>query len=169
MPGRGPDVVADDVEQFSHLDMRLPDVARHRDRERAVDAVAVERGLLVPVIRDVDKKGILQLTADLAERSELARQGKLKPADMQGGCMTISSLGGIGGTAFTPIVNAPEVAILGVTRAKMQPVWNGSSFEPKLMLPLDITYDHRVIDGAEGARFMEALKNYLGDVRRLLL
>jgi pyruvate dehydrogenase E2 component (dihydrolipoamide acetyltransferase) len=132
-------------------------------------AVDTPNGLVVPVIRDVDKKGILQLTADLAEKSDLARQGKLKPADMQGGCMTISSLGGIGGTAFTPIVNAPEVAILGVTRAKMQPVWNGSSFEPKLMLPLDITYDHRVIDGAEGARFMEALKNYLGDVRRLLL
>jgi pyruvate dehydrogenase E2 component (dihydrolipoamide acetyltransferase) len=132
-------------------------------------AVDTPNGLVVPVIRDVDKKGILQLTADLAEKSELARHGKLKPADMQGGCMTISSLGGIGGTAFTPIVNAPEVAILGVTRSKMQPVWNGSSFEPKLMLPLDITYDHRVIDGAEGARFMEALKNYLGDVRRLLL
>lgn len=132
-------------------------------------AVDTPNGLVVPVIRDVDKKGILQLTADLAEKSELARQGKLKPADMQGGCMTISSLGGIGGTAFTPIVNAPEVAILGVTRSKIQPVWNGSSFEPKLILPLDITYDHRVIDGAEGARFMEALKNYLGDVRRLLL
>jgi pyruvate dehydrogenase E2 component (dihydrolipoamide acetyltransferase) len=132
-------------------------------------AVDTPNGLVVPVIRDVDKKGISQLTADLAEKSELARQGKLKPADMQGGCMTISSLGGIGGTAFTPIVNAPEVAILGVTRAKMQPVWNGSGFEPKLMLPLDITYDHRVIDGAEGARFMEALKHYLGDIRRLLL
>jgi pyruvate dehydrogenase E2 component (dihydrolipoamide acetyltransferase) len=132
-------------------------------------AVDTPNGLVVPVIRDVDKKGILQLTADLAEKSDFARQGKLKPADMQGGCMTISSLGGIGGTAFTPIVNAPEVAILGVTRSKMQPVWNGSGFEPKLMLPLDITYDHRVIDGAEGARFMEALKNYLGDVRRLLL
>jgi len=91
------------------------------------------------------------------------------PADMQGGCMTISSLGGIGGTAFTPIVNAPEVAILGITRAKMQPVWNGETFEPKLMLPLDLTYDHRVIDGAEGARFMEAVKSYLGDIRRLIL
>jgi pyruvate dehydrogenase E2 component (dihydrolipoamide acetyltransferase) len=88
---------------------------------------------------------------------------------MQGGCMTISSLGGIGGTAFTPIVNAPEVAILGVTRSKFQPIWNGKEFEPKLMLPLDITYDHRVIDGAEGARFMEALKANLADIRRLLL
>jgi pyruvate dehydrogenase E2 component (dihydrolipoamide acetyltransferase) len=132
-------------------------------------AVDTPNGLVVPVIRDVDKKGIFQLSNELAEKSELARTGKLKPADMQGGCMTISSLGGIGGTAFTPIVNAPEVAILGVTRSKMQPVWNGSSFEPKLMLPLDITYDHRVIDGAEGARFMEALKSYLGDIRRLLL
>lgn len=132
-------------------------------------AVDTPNGLVVPVIRDVDKKGIFQLSAELAEKSELARQGKLKPVDMQGGCMTISSLGGIGGTAFTPIVNAPEVAILGVTRAKMQPVWNGTGFDPKLMLPLDISYDHRVIDGAEGARFMEALKSYLGDIRRLLL
>lgn len=132
-------------------------------------AVDTPNGLVVPVIRDVDKKGIFQLTTELGEKSELARQGKLKPSDMQGGCMTISSLGGIGGTAFTPIVNAPEVAILGVTRAKVQPVWNGSTFEPKLMLPLDITYDHRVIDGAEGARFMEALKANLADIRRLLL
>ena len=132
-------------------------------------AVDTPNGLVVPVIRDVDKKGIFQLSQELAEVSELARQGKLKPSDMQGGCMTISSLGGIGGTAFTPIVNAPEVAILGVTRAKVQPVWNGKEFEPKLMLPLDITYDHRVIDGAEGARFMEALKANLGDIRRLLL
>ena len=132
-------------------------------------AVDTPNGLVVPVIRDVDKKGIFQLSSELAEVSELARLGKLKPSDMQGGCMTISSLGGIGGTAFTPIVNAPEVAILGVTRSKIQPVWNGSSFEPKLMLPLDITYDHRVIDGAEGARFMEALKANLADIRRLLL
>jgi len=132
-------------------------------------AVDTPNGLVVPVIRDVEQKGILQLSAELAEKSEQARLGKLKPADMQGGCLTISSLGGIGGMAFTPIVNAPEVAILGVTRAKMQPVWNGSGFEPKLMLPLDLTYDHRVIDGAEGARFMETLKNHLGDIRRLLL
>ncbi|WAR44877.1 dihydrolipoyllysine-residue acetyltransferase [Methylomonas rapida] len=132
-------------------------------------AVDTPNGLVVPVIRDVDKKGIFQLSKELADVSELARQGKLKPSDMQGGCMTISSLGGIGGTAFTPIVNAPEVAILGVTRSKVQPVWNGKEFEPKLMLPLDITYDHRVIDGAEGARFMEALKANLADIRRLLL
>ncbi len=132
-------------------------------------AVDTPNGLVVPVIRDVDKKGIFQLSVELGEMSELARLGKLKPSDMQGGCMTISSLGGIGGTAFTPIVNAPEVAILGVTRSKVQPVWNGKEFEPKLMLPLDITYDHRVIDGAEGARFMEALKANLADIRRLLL
>lgn len=123
----------------------------------------------MPVLRDADKKTINQLAAELAEKSEKARQGKLMPADMQGGCISISSLGGIGGTAFTPIVNAPEVAILGVTRAKMQPVWNGKEFVPRLMLPLDLTYDHRVIDGAEGARFMAAIKNYLGDIRRLLL
>lgn len=132
-------------------------------------AVDTPNGLVVPVIRDADRKGIFELSAELAEKSLLARQGKLKPADMQGGCMTISSLGGIGGKSFTPIVNAPEVAILGVTRSSMQPVWNGTAFEPRLMLPLDLTYDHRVIDGAEGARFMEALKNYLGDIRRLLL
>ncbi|WP_031435272.1 dihydrolipoyllysine-residue acetyltransferase [Methylomarinum vadi] len=132
-------------------------------------AVDTPNGLVVPVLRDVDKKSIIELSRELSEKSDLARKGKLLPADMQGGCMTISSLGGIGGTAFTPIVNAPEVAILGVTRAKMQPVWNGESFEPRLMLPLDLTYDHRVIDGAEGARFMEAIKSYLGDLRRLLL
>ncbi|WP_374089538.1 2-oxo acid dehydrogenase subunit E2 [Methylomicrobium lacus] len=132
-------------------------------------AVDTPNGLVVPVLRNVDTKSINQLATELAEKSEKARQGKLMPGDMQGGCMSISSLGGIGGTAFTPIVNAPEVAILGVTRAKMQPVWNGSEFVPRLMLPLDLTYDHRVIDGAEGARFMAAIKNYLGDLRRLLL
>lgn len=132
-------------------------------------AVDTPNGLVVPVLKDVDQKSLAQLSQELGEKSALAREGKLKPADMQGGCMTISSLGGIGGTAFTPIVNAPEVAILGVTRSKMQPVWNGESFEPRLMLPLDLSYDHRVIDGAEGARFMEAVKSYLGDIRRLLL
>jgi pyruvate dehydrogenase E2 component (dihydrolipoamide acetyltransferase) len=132
-------------------------------------AVDTPNGLVVPVLRDVNRKGINELTAELAEKSNKARLGKLMPADMQGGCITISSLGGIGGTAFTPIVNAPEVAILGVTRAKMQPVWDGKEFVPRLMLPLDLTYDHRVIDGAEGARFMAAVKQYLGDIRRLLL
>lgn len=132
-------------------------------------AVDTPNGLVVPVLRDVNTKSINQLAVELAEKSAKARQGKLMPADMQGGCLTISSLGGIGGTAFTPIVNAPEVAILGVTRAKMQPVWNGKEFIPRLMLPLDLTYDHRVIDGAEGARFMAVIKQNLSDIRRLLL
>ena len=132
-------------------------------------AVDTPNGLVVPVLRNVNTKTITELAQELAEKSEKARQGKLMPGDMQGGCITISSLGGIGGTAFTPIVNAPEVAILGVTRAKIQPVWNGKEFVPRLMMPLDLTYDHRVIDGAEGARFMAAVKQYLGDIRRLLL
>jgi len=132
-------------------------------------AVDTPNGLVVPVLKDVDKKGIAELTRDLSALSEKARTGKLLPSDMSGGCMTISSLGGIGGKSFTPIVNAPEVAILGLTRASMQPVWNGSEFEPKLMQPLDLTYDHRVIDGAEGARFTATLIKYLGDIRRLLL
>ena len=132
-------------------------------------AVDTPNGLVVPVLRNVDSKSINQLASELAEKSDKARLGKLMPADMQGGCLTISSLGGIGGTAFTPIVNAPEVAILGVTRAKMQPVWNGKEFIPRLMLPLDLTYDHRVIDGAEGARFMAHIKQNLSDIRRLLL
>jgi len=132
-------------------------------------AVDTPNGLVVPVIRDVDGKGILELSGELGELSARARQGKLKPDEMQGGCMSISSLGGIGGTAFTPIVNVPEVAILGVTRARMTPVWNGESFDPRLMLPLDLSYDHRVIDGAEAARFMVFLGGALGDVRRLLL
>lgn len=132
-------------------------------------AVDTPNGLVVPVVRDVPSKSIKQLALEITEKSEKARAGKLTAADMQGGCMSISSLGGIGGKAFTPIVNAPEVAILGVTKSSMQPVWNGKEFEPRLMLPLDLTYDHRVIDGAEGARFMEALKYYLSDVRRLLV
>ena len=132
-------------------------------------AVDTPNGLVVPVLRNVNNKSINELAAELAEKSEKARLGKLLPGEMQGGCMTISSLGGIGGTAFTPIVNAPEVAILGVTRAKMQPVWNGKEFLPRLMLPLDLTYDHRVIDGAEGARFMATVKQNLSDIRRLLL
>jgi pyruvate dehydrogenase E2 component (dihydrolipoamide acetyltransferase) len=132
-------------------------------------AVDTPNGLVVPVLRNVNNKSINELAIELAEKSEKARLGKLLPNDMQGGCMTISSLGGIGGTAFTPIVNAPEVAILGVTRAKIQPVWNGKEFVPRLMLPLDLTYDHRVIDGAEGARFMATVRQYLVDIRRLLL
>ena len=126
-------------------------------------------GLVVPVLRDVNKKGIIELAQAMGEISGRAREGKLKPDEMQGGCISISSLGGIGGTAFTPIVNAPEVAILGVTRSRMAPVWNGKEFAPRLMLPLDLSYDHRVIDGAEAARFMTFLCGLLSDVRRLLL
>ena len=132
-------------------------------------AVDTPNGLVVPVLRNANTKSITELALEIAEKSEKARLGKLMPADMQGGCLTISSLGGIGGMAFTPIVNAPEVAILGVTRAKMQPIWNGKEFVPRLMLPLDLTYDHRVIDGAEGAKFMALLKQNLSDIRRLLL
>ncbi len=132
-------------------------------------AVDTPNGLVVPVLRDVDQKGIFDLAAEMSAISVLAREGKLKPDQMQGGCMSISSLGGIGGRAFTPIVNAPEVAILGVTRATMQPVWNGNEFVPRLMLPLDLSYDHRVIDGAEAARFVAYLCTILGDLRRLLL
>ncbi len=132
-------------------------------------AVDTPNGLVVPVIRDVDQKSLLTLSKELAEISVTARDGKLKPKDMQGGCMTISSLGGIGGKAFTPIVNAPEVAILGVTRSSMQPVWNGTEFVPRLMMPLDLTYDHRVIDGADGARFMCKVIALLSDIRQQLL
>jgi len=132
-------------------------------------AVETPNGLMVPVIRDAEQKSLNELSAALIDLSGKAREGKLPPAAMQGGCMSISSLGGIGGTAFTPIVNAPEVAILGVSRAKMQPVWNGKEFVPRLMLPLDLTYDHRVIDGAEAARFLVAITQSLGDIRRLLL
>jgi pyruvate dehydrogenase E2 component (dihydrolipoamide acetyltransferase) len=132
-------------------------------------AVDTPQGLVVPVLRDVDKKGLLVLAAELAELSGKARAGKLLPGDMQGGCFSISSLGGIGGTAFTPIVNAPEVAILGVSRSEMKPVWNDSAFIPRLMLPLSLSYDHRVVDGADGARFTTLLGRLLGDIRRLLL
>ncbi len=132
-------------------------------------AVDTPNGLVVPVIKNADQKSLLELNNSMRVLSEKARKGKLMPTDMQGGCLTISSLGGIGGTAFTPIVNAPEVAILGVTRASMKPIWNGSEFIPKLMLPLDLTYDHRVIDGADGVRFVVAIAKYLADIRRLLL
>ncbi len=132
-------------------------------------AVDTPNGLVVPVVRDVDQKGIHQLSRELLEISIKARDGKLKAADMQGGCFTISSLGGIGGTAFTPIVNAPEVAILGVSKSEMKPKWNGSEFVPKLMLPLSMSYDHRVIDGAIAARFTVHLASVMSDIRKLIL
>ncbi len=132
-------------------------------------AVDTPEGLVVPVIRDVDRKGIRELSRELGTVSARARDGKLGPADLQGACFTISSLGGIGGTAFTPIVNAPEVAILGVVRSRMTPVWDGSAFVPRLMLPVSLSYDHRVIDGALAARFARYLCQLLEDIRRLVL
>ena len=132
-------------------------------------AVDTSEGLVVPVLRDVDRKGVYDLAAELAMVSEKARGKKLMPGDLQGGSFTVSSLGGIGGTAFTPIVNAPEVAILGVSRASMKPVWENGAFVPRLMLPLSLSYDHRVNDGAEAARFTTYLRQLLSDIKRLLL
>jgi len=132
-------------------------------------AADTPNGLVVPVIRDVDRKGINEIAAETGELAGKAREGKLGPAQMSGGCFSISSLGGIGGTAFTPIINAPEVAILGVSRSSIQPVWDGKAFQPRLMLPLSLSYDHRVIDGALAARFTADLARVLGDMRRVLL
>ena len=132
-------------------------------------AVDTPGGLVVPVIRDVDQKGVLQLAKELAAAGAKARDGKLGPADMQGGTFSISSLGGIGGTHFTPIINAPEVAILGVSKSAMKPVWKDGQFVPRLILPLSLSYDHRAVDGAQGARFISALSATLSDIRRVLL
>ncbi len=132
-------------------------------------AVDTPNGLVVPVIRDVDKNGLLELARELGQVSERMRSGKIAPTDLQGGCFSISSLGGIGGSFFTPIINAPEVAILGVGKGVMRPVWNGTEFAPRLMLPLSLSYDHRVIDGALGARFISFLSGVLGDIRKLVL
>jgi len=132
-------------------------------------AVDTPDGLVVPVLRDCDRKGLVTLAQELGEISAKARDKKLAPGDMQGGCFSISSLGGIGGTGFTPIINAPEVAILGVSKSAMKPMWNGKEFAPRLMLPLSLSYDHRVVDGAEAARFAAYLAQTLGDIRRLLL
>jgi pyruvate dehydrogenase E2 component (dihydrolipoamide acetyltransferase) len=132
-------------------------------------AVDTPNGLVVPVFKDVNNKGIIELSRELMDVSKKARDGKLTAADMQGGCFTISSLGGIGGTSFTPIVNAPEVAILGVSKSEMKPKWNGKDFEPRLMVPLSCSYDHRVIDGALAARFTVTLANYLSDIRQLVM
>ncbi len=132
-------------------------------------AVDTPNGLVVPVLRDCDRKGLIELSQELGDLSGRARAGKLKGDEMKGGCFSISSLGGIGGTAFTPIINAPELAILGVSRAEMKPIWDGSAFQPRLMLPLSLSYDHRVIDGADAARFSRFLAEQLEDLRRLLL
>ncbi|RLA11696.1 MAG: branched-chain alpha-keto acid dehydrogenase subunit E2, partial [Gammaproteobacteria bacterium] len=132
-------------------------------------AVETEAGLVVPVVRDVDQKGVFEIAAALGDLSARARKRKLKPDEMQGSSFTISSLGGIGGTAFTPVVNHPNVAILGLSRSQMKPVWDGSEFQPRLMLPLSLSYDHRVIDGAVAARFTRDLADNLEDIRRVLL
>ncbi|MGV8944023.1 dihydrolipoyllysine-residue acetyltransferase [Thermomonas sp.] len=132
-------------------------------------AADTPNGLVVPVLRDCDQKGVTQIAREMGELAGLARDGKLKPDQMQGGCFTISSLGGIGGTAFTPIINAPEVAILGVSKSSMKPVWNGDKFKPRMILPLSLSYDHRVIDGAAAARFTAYLSQLLGDMRRAML
>jgi pyruvate dehydrogenase E2 component (dihydrolipoamide acetyltransferase) len=132
-------------------------------------AADTPNGLVVPVIKDADKKGISQIAQEMGELSAQAREGKLKPADMQGATFTISSLGGIGGTAFTPIINAPEVAILGLSKAAIKPVWDGKQFAPRLMMPMSLSYDHRVIDGASGARFAVYLADVLADMRKTLL
>jgi pyruvate dehydrogenase E2 component (dihydrolipoamide acetyltransferase) len=132
-------------------------------------AADTPNGLVVPVIKDADRKGVLDIARETGELAKQAREGKLRPADMQGGTFSISSLGGIGGTSFSPIINAPEVAILGVSRSVMRPVWDGKAFGPRLMLPLSLSYDHRVIDGAAAARFNAYLGQLLADFRRVLL
>jgi pyruvate dehydrogenase E2 component (dihydrolipoamide acetyltransferase) len=132
-------------------------------------AADTPNGLVVPVVRDVDRKGVIDLATETSEMAKRAREGKLSPSEMQGGCFSISSLGGIGGTHFTPIINAPEVAILGVSKSAMKPVWNGKEFVPRLTLPLSLSYDHRVIDGATAARFNAYLGQLLSDFRRIVL
>ena len=132
-------------------------------------AADTPQGLVVPVIRDADKKGVIEIAKEMGDLAKLARDGKLKPDQMQGGTFTISSLGGIGGTYFTPIINAPEVAILGVSKSVTKPIWDGKAFVPRLMLPLSFSYDHRVIDGAGAARFTAYLATLLTDLRRVML
>ena len=164
--------VAKALREFPVFNSSLSEDGEHLIMKKYVHigiAVDTPNGLVVPVIRDVDTKGIYQLSEELVEISAKARDGKLKATDMQGGCFSISSLGGIGGTAFTPIVNAPEVAILGVSKSELKPKWNGREFEPRLMLPLSLSYDHRVIDGAVAARFSVYLSTVLSDIRKLVL
>ncbi|TNE94876.1 MAG: dihydrolipoyllysine-residue acetyltransferase [Gammaproteobacteria bacterium] len=158
-----------ELPQFNvSIDMEKKEVIRKKYIHIGI-AVDTPHGLMVPVIRDVDKKGLWELAAESAELAKKARDKQLKPAEMQGACFTITSLGGIGGTAFTPIVNTPEVAILGVSKAAMKPVWDGKEFQPRLMLPLSLSYDHRAVNGADAARFTSALAQSLGDIRTLLL
>jgi pyruvate dehydrogenase E2 component (dihydrolipoamide acetyltransferase) len=159
----------EELPQFNvSLDMERKEVVRKKYIHIGI-AVDTPHGLMVPVIRDVDQKGLWELAAESAELAQKAREKQLKPAEMQGACFTITSLGGIGGTAFTPIVNTPEVAILGVSKAAMKPVWDGQEFQPRLMLPLSLSYDHRAVNGADAARFTNLLTQLLGDIRTLLL
>jgi pyruvate dehydrogenase E2 component (dihydrolipoamide acetyltransferase) len=156
---------------------RFPEVNASLDGDRLVlkryfhigFAADTPNGLVVPVVRNADQKGVLEIARELAELAAKAREGKLAPADLQGGSFSISSLGGIGGTAFTPIINAPEVAILGVSRSQTKPVWDGERFAPRLVLPLSLSYDHRVVDGALAARFTSHLAQVLADMRRAML
>jgi pyruvate dehydrogenase E2 component (dihydrolipoamide acetyltransferase) len=158
-----------ELPQFNvSLDLDRKEVVRKKYIHIGI-AVDTPSGLMVPVIRDVDKKGLWELAAESAELAQKARDKQLKPAEMQGACFTVTSLGGIGGTAFTPIVNTPEVAILGVSKAAMKPVWDGQAFQPRLMLPLSLSYDHRAVNGADAARFTASLGRMLGDIRTLLL
>ena len=158
-----------ELPQFNvSLDMERKEVVRKQYIHIGI-AVDTPNGLMVPVIRDVDKKGLWELAAESADLAQKARDKQLKPAEMQGACFTITSLGGIGGTAFTPIVNTPEVAILGVSKAAMKPVWDGEDFQPRLMLPLSLSYDHRAVNGADAARFTALLSQLMGDIRSLLL
>ncbi|MFS2223036.1 dihydrolipoyllysine-residue acetyltransferase [Pantoea sp. B65] len=160
------------LEEFPRFNSSLSEDGQKLTLKKYINigvAVDTPNGLVVPVFRDVNKKGIVELSRELAVISKKARDGKLTASDMQGGCFTISSLGGIGGTAFTPIVNAPEVAILGVSKSSMKPVWNGKEFVPRLMLPLSLSFDHRVIDGAAGARFAAYIGTIMADIRRLVM
>ncbi|MBF0784584.1 pyruvate dehydrogenase complex dihydrolipoyllysine-residue acetyltransferase [Muribacter muris] len=164
--------VAKALEEFPRFNSSLSEDGQRLTLKKYVNigvAVDTPNGLVVPVFKNVNKKGIIELSRELSEISKKARAGKLTASDMQGGCFTISSLGGIGGTHFTPIVNAPEVAILGVSKSEMTPVWNGKEFTPRLMLPLSLSYDHRVIDGADGARFITYINGVLSDIRRLVM
>jgi len=164
--------VAKALEELPRFNSSLSEDAQKLTLKKYINigvAVDTPNGLVVPVFRDVNKKGIVELSRELSVISKKARDGKLTSSDMQGGCFTISSLGGIGGTAFTPIVNAPEVAILGVSKSAMKPVWNGKEFTPRLMLPLSLSYDHRVIDGAAGARFISFINDVMSDIRRLVM
>jgi pyruvate dehydrogenase E2 component (dihydrolipoamide acetyltransferase) len=160
------------LEEFPDMNASFHPDGEHLIRKKYINigvAVDTPDGLVVPVVKDVDQKGLFDLARELGEISTRARDGKLRSNDLQGGCFSISSLGGIGGTAFTPIVNSPEVGILGVSKASMKPVWNGKDFEPRLILPLSLSYDHRVIDGAVAARITTFLADVLGDIRKLLL